>query len=165
MKRQILIFVTCFLLSASCSEERPLPSKSNGVACQVVGIQDGDTITVLTKNKKQYKIRLAHIDCPGKGQPFGNNAKQFTSDFCFKQTVSVLHNGKKDRNGRVIGVVINEQGENLNKALVQAGLAWHFAKYSDDVSYAQLETEARNARLGLWQEEDAVAPWLWRKGH
>lgn len=165
MKRQIFFFVTCFLLSTSCNNERPVPQKGNQVVCECVGIQDGDTITVLTKNKKQYKVRLAHIDCPEKGQPFGKNAKQFTSDFCFGKTVTVLHNGKKDRNGRVIGVVLNEQGENLNKALVQAGLAWHFVKYSDDASYTQLETEARDTRLGLWQEENAVEPWLWRKGH
>ena len=164
MKRQILFFVTCLFLSTSCTNERPVPQKGNQVVCKCVGVSDGDTITVLTKNKKQYKVRLAHIDCPEKGQPFGKNAKQFTSDFCFNQMVTVLHDGKKDRNGRVIGMVINDGGENLNKALVQAGMAWHFAKYSNDPSYAQLEAEARAARVGLWQEDGAVAPWMWRKG-
>lgn len=133
------------------------------VTCRCVGVIDGDTITVLTQNKKQYKVRLAHIDCPEKGQAFGNQAKQFTSEFCFGKTITVLHDGKKDRNGRIIGIVLNEAGENLNQALVKAGLAWHFKKYSDQIIYSQLELNARLAGLGLWQDAHPVEPWVWRK--
>ena len=44
----------------------------------VVGISDGDTITVLHDGKGE-KIRLYGIDTPEKGQAFGNRAKQFLS--------------------------------------------------------------------------------------
>jgi len=37
---------------------------------KVVGVTDGDTITVLLESKKQYKVRLQHIDCPETRQPF-----------------------------------------------------------------------------------------------
>jgi len=37
---------------------------------KVVGVADGDTITVLY-NKQQYKIRFQHIDCPESTQAFG----------------------------------------------------------------------------------------------
>ena len=41
---------------------------------KVVGVSDGDTITVLYQGNKQYKIRLQHIDCPEAAQDFGSKA-------------------------------------------------------------------------------------------
>jgi endonuclease YncB( thermonuclease family) len=159
------IFLVSFLLLfyAGCSQKQPKNKNEQAVSCACVGISDGDTITVITDNKKEYKIRLAHIDCPEKGQPFGNNAKKFTSDFCFGKRITVQHQGKRDRNGRVIGIVFNEAGQELNRALVEAGLAWHYKKYSDDDSYDALERQAREAKRGLWADEDPMPPWEWRK--
>lgn len=153
-----VLHCTVFFVFAQC-----LPPQRADMTGKVVGISDGDTITVLTEDKTQHKVRLAHIDCPEKGQPFGNRAKQFTSDFCFGQIVRVEHGGKKDRNGRYIGVVYNSRGDNLNKQLVSAGLAWHFVRYSNDQSYSALEAQARKAKRGLWAESNAIAPWVWRK--
>ncbi len=45
---------------------------------RVVGVSDGDTITVM-HNGKGVRIRLHGIDCPEKRQAFGNRAKQFTA--------------------------------------------------------------------------------------
>ncbi|WP_442905685.1 thermonuclease family protein, partial [Kaistella sp.] len=45
---------------------------------KVVGVKDGDTMVVLFENKP-ITIRLEHIDCPEKNQPFGSRAKQFAS--------------------------------------------------------------------------------------
>lgn len=161
---RILLLAASFLMPAACSENPPHKNRGEiKVICKCVGISDGDTITVITRNRKQYKIRLAHIDCPEKGQPYGNKAKQFSSGFCFGKVVTVIRAGKNDRNGRIIGVVLDENGENLNQALVAAGLAWHFKKYSDDQTYARLEETARREKYGLWQDADPVAPWEWRK--
>jgi endonuclease YncB( thermonuclease family) len=126
---------------------------------KVVGVTDGDTIKVL-RYGKQVRIRLAAIDCPEKGQPWGNKAKQFTSHMALFQTVGVLPVGK-DRYGRIIGWVFIEE-INLNKALLRAGLAWHYRQYSNDSLLTALEMEARAAKKGLWSEPDPVAPWVWR---
>ena len=64
----------------------------------VVGISDGDTITVM-HNGTGKKIRLYGIDCPEKKQAFGKKAKQFTSDMVFKKTVDVTP-VNNDRYGR-----------------------------------------------------------------
>ncbi len=53
---------------------------------RVVGVSDGDTITVL-HNGKGERIRLHGIDCPEKRQAFGNRAKQFTSKLIFVKSV------------------------------------------------------------------------------
>lgn len=163
MIRPFLLFTAFFLLATECSEEAPIPQDGRRVTCRCIGVHDGDTITVLTANKKEYKVRFAHIDCPEKGQPFGAVAKQFTADFCIGKSVIILSDGKKDRNGRIIGEVLNPNGMNLNMELVKAGLAWHFKKYSSNDEYAQLEIIARQGHRGLWKDSDPIAPWEWRK--
>ena len=127
---------------------------------KVVSVTDGDTIKVLS-NGIQVKVRLAAIDCPEKGQPWGKKAKQFTSHMILHKTVVVLPEGE-DRYGRIIGWVFIEE-INLNKALIRAGLAWHYRQYSDDSLLTALEMEARAAKKGLWSEPYPVPPWAWRK--
>ena len=55
---------------------------SSEIHGRVVGICDGDTITV-PNNGHTDRVRLNGIDCPEKGQDFGARAKQVNSDFCF----------------------------------------------------------------------------------
>lgn len=129
---------------------------------KVVAVKDGDTIEVMLNGKAQ-RVRLAHIDCPEKNQPYGTKARQFTSDACFGQIVSLVHNKEYDRNKRLIAEVITAAGKNLNKELVKAGLAWHFKKYSTDSIYANLESAARKTKNGLWNDPYPVAPWNWRR--
>ena len=129
---------------------------------KVVSIKDGDTIEVLYDGKA-VRVRLAHVDCPEKGQPYGSNAKTFASDLCFGKVVRVEQTDDPDRYGRLIAEVFS--GDRcLNKELVKAGLAWHFLKYSSDGEYARLEREARSGEIGLWSDPHRIAPWDWRQG-
>lgn len=134
---------------------------------QVVGVTDGDTVTVLDEQRQQHKVRLAGIDAPEKKQPFGQRSKESLSDAVFGKTVSVEWD-KADRYGRIVGkIVVDTQDVNLGQ--VEAGLAWWYQKYSAEQSasdrqlYAQAEDRARRERLGLWREAEPVAPWDWRK--
>jgi micrococcal nuclease len=128
---------------------------------KVIGVKDGDTIEVFYQNTKQT-IRLEHIDCPEKKQPFGKQAKQYVSTLCYGKMVTINHTGKKDRNKRLIAeVYINKIC--INKQLLQEGLAWHFKKYSTRTDYAALEVTAKQQKKGLWKDANAIAPWLWRK--
>lgn len=38
----------------------------------------------------------------------------------------------------------------------------HYKKYSKSLEYANLEIAARKKKIGLWIDEDAIAPWDWR---
>ena len=105
---------------------------------------------------------MNEIDCPEKKQAFGQKAKQFTSDFCFGKYVEIVGH-KKDRYGRTIAFVIDENGRNLNEELVKNGFAWQYVKYSKSERLFMLEQEARKNKLGLWIDENPIAPWEFRK--
>ena len=130
---------------------------------KVVSVADGDTITILDANKRQTKIRFHGIDTPETGQPFGTQAKRFTSAKTFGKTVSVIVKDK-DSYGRTVGVVM-AGNENVNLALVRAGLAWWYQRYApNDKSLQSAEQTARKARRGMWSQPSPVAPWDWRRG-
>lgn len=135
---------------------------SQNKSYKVIGVKDGDTVEILMDGKPQV-VRLSHIDCPEKKQPFGNNAKQFASDLCFGKKVKLSTGWKKDRNKRLLAEIILSNGKNLNKELVKNGFAWHYKKYSKDNSYDDLEKQARKLKLGLWNDKMPTAPWEWRK--
>ena len=137
-------------------------------AARVVGVTDGDTITVLDSSKSQRKIRLAGIDAPEKSQPFGQRSKEHLSSLVFGRIVT-LDSSKIDKYGRYISRII-VGGQDANLAQVRAGFAWHYKAYekeqsaADRVSYAQAETDARTYRKGLWLDKSPTPPWDFRHG-
>lgn len=66
---------------------------------RVVGVTDGDIITVLDASKKQHKIRLSGIDAPALKQAFGTQSKKNLSDLVYNRQVTIESN-KQDRNKR-----------------------------------------------------------------
>jgi endonuclease YncB( thermonuclease family) len=92
-----------------------LPSLLWAWTGEVVKIADGDTITVL-KGNTTVKIRLYGIDCPERGQAFGQKAKQFTASMVFRRYVKI-EPVDTDRYGRTVAwVYVN--GKNLCEELV-----------------------------------------------
>jgi endonuclease YncB( thermonuclease family) len=140
------------------------PAWGADYSARVVGISDGDTITVLTADKVQHRIRLHGIDAPETGQDFGTRAKQFASELAFGRTVTVrVHS--TDRYGRTVADVILPDGRLLNHEMVREGLAWWYRRYAPaDRELERLESKARASRRGLWSHPNPVPPWEWRKG-
>ena len=68
-----------------------------------------------------------------------------------------------DRFGRTVGEVTLLDGRILNRELLSAGLAWWYRKYSKDQSLADLEQKAREKKIGLWQDENPIPPWEFRR--
>lgn len=152
---KILAFFFLFLYSELCVAQSILAGK-------VVRVSDGDTITILTEDNNQVKIRLAGIDCPEAHQDFGRKAKHFTSDFCFSKTVRVEVSAK-DKYGRYLGIVTLQNGKNLNHELLKAGLAWHYKYFDQSKQLADLELVARTSKIGLWSLPNPIAPWDFRR--
>jgi endonuclease YncB( thermonuclease family) len=143
------------------------PASAETLVGKVVGVSDGDTVSVLDATKTKHKIRLAGIDAPEKSQPFGNRSKENLSDLVFGKTVTVEHS-KVDRYGRLVGKIL-VNGIDANMAQIRAGMAWHYKEYereqsaTDRTTYAAAETAARQQRAGLWRDANQTPPWDFRR--
>ncbi len=129
---------------------------------KVVGITDGDTITVLDGDKTQHKIRLMGIDAPEKKQEFGNESKKALSNYIYQKEVIVEYK-KQDRYKRKVGKVIFDK-QDICLQMIKDGLAWHYKDYEKEQSktdrdlYSQAELKARNEKVGLWKTHNPIAP-------
>jgi len=152
--------ITILLVALACT------AHAETITGRVVGVADGDTITVLDANKVQHKIRLAGIDAPEKKQSFGNRSKESLSDLAFDKTVNVETN-KRDRYGRQIGKVL-VNGRDVNLVQIERGMAWFYRQYQREQSpndqrlYEAAEDAARADKRGLWRDADPVPPWEFR---
>ena len=161
LRRALLSGFVSLLFSLSAE------SLGNTLAGLVVGIADGDTLTLLDAEHVQHKIRLAGIDAPEKKQAFGNRSKQGLSGLVSSKKVAVEWN-KVDRYGRIIGKVIIGN-EDACLAQIRAGLAWHYKAYENEQSpvdrdrYARAERDARANKRGLWVELSPMPPWEFRR--
>jgi len=140
---------------------------ANVIHGRVVGVSDGDSVTVLDAKKTPYKIRLAGIDAPERAQAYGQKAKESLSDLVFGKSVDVEWS-KQDRYGRIVGMVMLG-GVDINLEQIKRGMAWHYKQYQneqspeDRVAYAQFESQARDKRLGLWRDPASIEPSVFRQ--
>lgn len=161
--RSILVSAAAVALTAGFNHAFAAPP----IQGRVVGVADGDTITVLDDNKQQHRIRFKGIDAPESKQAFGNVSKAALSDLVYRKQVTVMWT-EKDRYGRVLGTVMLD-GTDINLRMISQGNAWHYKQYAssqsakDRAAYASAEAAARSAGKGLWRDADPVPPWDFRR--
>jgi endonuclease YncB( thermonuclease family) len=157
-----ILFAALLCLTATAQHPQ------QAITGKVVGVSDGDTITVLDANKRQHKIRLVGIDAPESSQAFGSRSKQSLSDLVFGKTVTVT-SWEKDRYGRTLGTVTLD-GKDINLEQVERGMAWFYRQYAkaiqpeDSKTCEQAERAAREEKIGLWADASPVPPWDFTRG-
>jgi len=135
------------------------------LACVIVGVYDGDTLTArcqLPEAQVNLTVRIAEIDAPEKRQAFGSRSTKHLAALCFKK-LAIVEPTARDRYGRTVAKVACD-GTDAGVAQVRAGMAWVFDRYASDRSLYELQREARALRLGLWADAEPMAPWRWRVG-
>ena len=125
-----------------------------------IRVIDGDTIRAEAKGK-EIKIRLVEIDAPEMDQPFGAQSKNFLNRLLYKKNVKLISQGE-DRYGRILGEIYVD-GESANTSMIKSGFAWVYDKYVEDLSLYEYQDQAKAENLGLWRDDDPIAPWVWRK--
>jgi len=168
------VIITCLSVTAqtASSVQHPTPvASANNVQLviegKVIGVHDGDTITVLDQDNKKFTIRLQGIDAPELKQEFGAVSQKNLSGMVLGKQVSI-HWNKVDKYRRTVGTIMLD-GRDINIEQVKAGVAWHFKKYEDEqspadrITYAAAEQSARAAKLGLWKDANPLPPGDWRQ--
>ena len=137
-------------------------------------IYDGDTLRVI-RGTEELKIRFCGIDAPELKQPLGVESRDYLRSLINQGdgTIHVLPI-EEDRYGRTVAelwIPIKPDYEaeiHLNTAMVEAGMAHHYQKYSDSCVSAEnlgwAEEIAKDAKLGVWNGSHQK-PWEWRKAN
>jgi micrococcal nuclease len=155
-----LVLIACLQACTSIDHGPSDNPKTGYIYGTVVGITDGDTQTILTAINKTAKIRLAEIDTPERGQPYGNRAKRELSDLTFKTPVAIRL-VDIDRYERIVGRIYADDLD-VSAELVRLGAAWVYRKHAEG---RNLYDEARADKRGLWglPEAERMPPWEWRR--
>ena len=133
---------------------------AQGESGRVTGVIDGDTVDVRI-GYVPVRVRLACIDSPERGQPFGSRAKQALSDLVFGRTVAVREAGDDYYHRLLARLALDDV--DVSAEMVRRGYAWVYRKYCDDEDLLVLEAEAMAARRGLWTDPSPVPPWQFRR--
>lgn len=132
---------------------------------RVIRVADGDTLTVLSRERNLEKVRLYGIDAPERDQPWGAEAGDFLSSLTLLREVE-LSVVDKDQYGRLVALLRLPDGRLANEELVRLGHAWVYKDYCREPRCAvwlALELEARLAGRGLWGKGNPTPPWRWRR--
>jgi len=141
-----------------------MPAGESGLAV-VTHVTDGDTLRARFRSGREVICRLANIDTPERGQPYGAAAKDALYSMVGHQQVTIEDRGSDTRWHRRICIVITGAGVNANRPMAALGLARVYTRYNTDPYLPAIEADAKVARRGLWSAPGQEAPWERRKSH
>ena len=133
---------------------------------RVVGVSDGDTLTLLDAKQVPHKIRIVGIDAPEKKQSFGEKAKSSLSALAYNRTAEADCR-KTDRYRRQVCVVF-VGGKDVGLEQIKTGMAWWYRQYAKEQTQRErldsehAESLANRNRYGLWSGPNPTPPWEWR---
>ena len=106
-------------------------------------------------------VRINGIDAPERGQFYGDVATLHLQWLISGKAVG-LKLKQKDSYGRWIATVYQDDAD-IGAEMLKEGLAWHYKEHDSNQEYSRLESAAKQAGLGLWSDDQAIAPWEWRR--
>ncbi|MGI9536789.1 MAG: thermonuclease family protein [Desulfocapsaceae bacterium] len=154
----LLMFFIALLTSIHCTAS----AAEESVAVVVDYVVDGDSLVVRRKGTAM-EVRLWGIDAPEYDQPNSLPAKNALKKLVVGRK-GELQAKYRDRYGRHVSLLTIED-LNINEAMVAAGHSWVYSRYCREVvclRWAHLQAEAKKKKLGLWKENNPIAPWQWK---
>lgn len=149
MKKRLVILGILAVLSPNIHAK----SKKT-ISGRVSSVVDGDTFKVQTEIGETLLIQLAYIDAPQIEQAFGQKAQEQLDSLIKDKNITAKISQSKKGN---YGIVQMEDGRELNQYLVEKGLAWFY--HTTDSKYINAQKNAVKGRIGLWSENEPIAPW------
>ncbi len=131
-------------------------------ALEITQYYDGDTVKI-KEGAYEYKLRLTDIDAPERNQEYGKKSRRALMQFCENKQVQVYLYGV-DKYKRQLGK-LHCNMQDANQWMVENGHAWFNKRFSMNYMLDVAQQNAKQEKLGLWQNESALPPWQWRKIH
>lgn len=167
MKTNWKICLSALILIAQTACGAASTSNENGYSATVKSVHDGDTVRVVDANGQTQRVRLAYIDAPELNQADGKSSRDALRKIVAQQKVRV-EVFDTDQYGRQVARIY-ANGQDVNLLQIQQGNAWHYRSIAkrnqaktDYAQYEAAEQSAKQQRLGLWTNRQAIAPWQYR---
>ena len=161
MGRALVLIISLAVVWAPSShaDDRLSGVPSNARWVKVDRVTDGDTIVLMDRTR----VRLHGIDAPERDQPYGQIAST-ALEYMVARSVYLV-DVDADRYGRLVAKLFHsKEGYDINASMVCAGYAWWYKRYApDSQTLRDCQVEAQQAPKGLWEDEDPVPPWEWRR--
>jgi endonuclease YncB( thermonuclease family) len=150
------------ILGALYYFQQQQPSTDIAGAARLLRVIDGDTIEAHITGYGRERVRLSSIDAPERSQAYGDSSTSCLEDILDKGELTVKVK-KTDRYGRLVAnLYVN--GDRVDLQMVQRGCAWHYTKYAPaSISLYLAQMRAKAASRGLWDDDNAIPPWDWRR--
>ena len=102
------------------------------------------------------------IDAPERNQPYGREATRQLKKFLGSEIL--VESVTTDSYGRLVAVLFTPEGLNVNLEMTCIGAAWWYVRNAQvEWSAGGCQKLAQQERLGLWADDNPVAPWQWRR--
>lgn len=146
----------------------PAIALSQTLDAEVISVGDGDTIRASVAGES-VTVRLACIDTPETAQtPWGKEASDRLKQLLQRDDRIELRVETTDRYGRTVAEIF-EDGKSVNLQMVEEGQAVVYRRYLSGCAetsdrYLEAEAEAREQKLGFWNQDAPLMPWDFRRG-
>ncbi|MFC1844097.1 thermonuclease family protein [Thermodesulfobacteriota bacterium] len=130
---------------------------------KVVEVRGGDVLDIAHPEEGVLTIMLYGINAPEERQHYFKQAKEFLKEQVEGRVVNVQELLTEQK---ILTAVVVHDGVNINEKVLQAGYGWVYEKYCDQCfcsDWLIYEKQARDKKLGLWQDENPTPPWEWRE--
>ena len=130
---------------------------------KILRVIDGDTVSAESRGA-EIKIRLSEIDAPEMDQTYGTNSKKCLSELIRENSSLRFKSDGQDNYGRSLGWLVTDD-KNLNYEMIKQGCAWVYDRYVINKTIYSFQNGARLKNLGLWKQNNPIAPWIWRRNN
>ena len=97
-------------------------------------------------------------------QPYGKNSKKCLSKLIHENSSLRFKSDGQDNYGRSLGWLVTDD-KNLNYEMIKEGCAWVYDRYVINKTIYSFQNGARLKNLGLWKQNNPIAPWIWRRNN